>query len=301
MLDTQTSHPVIVMADGDQALSKRAQAALVARGLRVTTADSGDSVLALVDDASPDVVLLDPSLRTEDGEDVLDVLKAEAGDNMPVVVLTTDEPSVLLKALDLGAHDHISRSFDDVSLTSRVEAAIRTKQLRDEVNRQRTTLSRLARVDTLTGLGNRTQMEQLLVQAAATAARHDRPLSLILMDIDQFTKINDSAGTEAGDFVLQDVARHVAADIRTGDAAARWDGDQFLLLLPETPVTGAAVLAERLRITINEFGAQLADGTTRPITVSLGCAEGDEAGSMLRQAASRLTDAKRAGGNTVRR
>ncbi len=298
-ISTETHEPSVVVADADAELCAEAHSYLDGRGINVLDATSGDDALSMVEGAAPDVLLLDPTLRTSDGEDVLDVLWAEAGDEMPIVVLTSDDPAQVARGLKHGAHDFVGRKLHSVTLAARVDAAIQLAQLRQVVSRQRETLDRLVRIDGLTGLVNRAQMDAQLQQIVATAARHDRPLSIVLMDIDRFSHINDVAGHEAGDMVLQDVARHVMADIRTGDFAGRWDGDEFMLVLPETDIGGAQVLAERLRLTVAEFGAELPDGTSRPISASFGCAQGADLDDMLRCVKSAVTDAKRHGGNRV--
>ena len=295
----ESRQQLVVIADADSDLCASAHDFLDSGSIELVDATSGDEVLSIVDDEMPDVVLLDPSLKTSDGQDVLDVLWTEAGDDMPVVVLTSDDPQQVARGLKHGAHDYVSRNLHAVTLGARVNSALEYKHLREEVTRQRDTLDRLVRVDALTGLINRAQMDSQIKQIAATAARHDRPLSIVLLDLDRFAHINDIAGREAGDMVLQDVARHVMADIRTGDFAGRWDGDEFMIVLPETDIGGAQVLAERLRLTICEFGAEMPDHTFRPISASFGCAQGSDLDEMMRNIKSAITDAKRHGGNRI--
>lgn len=295
----EPQEPVVVIADSDSELCAEAHNFLDERGINVVDATSGDDALSIVDEETPDLILLDPTLKTSDGQDVLDVLWTEAGDDMPVVVLTSDDPQQVARGLKHGAHDYVGRKFHAVTLGARVDSALQFKHLREEVTRQRDTLDRLVRVDALTGLINRAQMDAQLKQIAATARRHERPLSIVLLDLDRFAHINDIAGREAGDMVLQDIARHVMADIRTGDFAGRWDGDEFMIVLPETDIGGAQVLAERLRLTICEFGADLPDGTSRPISASFGCAQGADLDDMMRCVKAAVTDAKRHGGNKI--
>jgi two-component system, cell cycle response regulator len=296
-----TAQPVIVLADADEDLRDNVSAMLAERGITVRSADSADDAIELVDTHSPDVLVIDPTLLTSDGVDVLSVIGEDGLDTAPVIVINTDDPQVLRDGIERGAYDQLSRSSNEVIALARIDAAIHTKKLRDEVLYQRGALERLVRVDALTGLTNRSQLEIQLRQLGSTAKRHNRDLSIVLMDIDRFSRINDLAGNDAGDQLLQDVARHVMADIRIGDIAGRWDGDQFMVVLPETPLGGATVLAERLRLTIADIATELPDGSTRPISASFGCAQADEAPALIRQAGSAITEAKRAGGNAVRR
>lgn len=159
----------------------------------------------------------------------------------------------------------------------------------------------LARLDPLTGLNNR---RAFLEQAGANwgaIERRDRPLSLILLDIDRFKQINDEHGHETGDRALVEIARMLTQQSRTGDVLARWGGEEFILALPETDLAHASVLAERIRQGI--AGIDLA-GATGPImlTASLGVAQRHTAWSMkelIRAADMQLYEAKGQGRNRV--
>lgn len=123
-------------------------------------------------------------------------------------------------------------------------------------------MQQLALSDVLTGLSNRRAAEALLAREAARAERHGGALSVIMVDIDQFKTVNDSRGHEAGDCALKAVAELLRQQVRTSDEPTRWAGDEFLVVLPSTPVDGALIVAERLRRAV----AEQADG----LTISLG-------------------------------
>jgi diguanylate cyclase (GGDEF)-like protein/PAS domain S-box-containing protein len=113
-------------------------------------------------------------------------------------------------------------------------------------------LMRLATTDMLTGLTNRMHFETILREEIERSARYDHPLSLIMMDIDNFKRINDRHGHATGDEVLTHFARLVSANVRTPDTFARWGGEEFMLLTPETDVDQAMTMAEKLRQTVRE-------------------------------------------------
>jgi diguanylate cyclase (GGDEF)-like protein len=162
-------------------------------------------------------------------------------------------------------------------------------------------LSNLATLDPLTRLLNRRGMEDALHITMAQAARRGTPTAAILVDIDRFKGVNDSFGREMGDHVLRQVAESIGRQCRTSDVVARTDGEEFLLILPETDLESALVMAERIRGVI---GARplLVDSQRIPVTVSLGvaCLVGNMNIDELAQEADRaMYLAKRGGGNRV--
>ena len=155
--------------------------------------------------------------------------------------------------------------------------------------------------DPLTGTGNRVAMDQTLQREIEMARRHMQPLSLLMLDIDHFKRVNDSHGHSAGDEVLKAVAASIKSQLRNVDMVFRFGGEEFLILLSNTPREAAAMVGERLR-----FAAQaqeyLADGQMIDLTVSLGCSTllpGESAESLLRRADSALYVAKREGRNRL--
>ncbi|MDR7414915.1 MAG: GGDEF domain-containing protein [Armatimonadota bacterium] len=154
-----------------------------------------------------------------------------------------------------------------------------------------------ANTDPLTGLLNRRGIFIAFDVEAERHRRYGHPLSVVLFDVDHFKRINDRYGHGAGDRVLVSVARTVQGAIRPSDSLARWGGEEFLLLLPETPLRGALELAERLRREIaslvTEFG---------PVSASFGVAAfrpTDNLGTLVRRADAALYRAKEAGRNKV--
>lgn len=160
---------------------------------------------------------------------------------------------------------------------------------------------KLARLDPLTGLLNRRACLALAGPGWSTAQRGDRPLSVIMLDIDHFKQINDQYGHDAGDRALVTIANLLSQQIRTGDILSRWGGEEFLLILPETDLAHACAFAERLRQSIAEIKLPL-DHTGAVLTASLGVAtrHGQRRLDELINAADvQLYDAKRQGRNRV--
>ena len=162
-------------------------------------------------------------------------------------------------------------------------------------------LDRLARIDGLTGLYNRRQIQASLDEALATARRHDQPLSALMIDIDHFKEINDTHGHGVGDEMLRFVANVMLHELRGGDLVGRWGGEEFLAVLPHTDRSGAQRVAERVREAISLTPVVVGDQLI-PISVSIGAAAltGDHSDGLVSEADTAMYAAKTAGRDTVR-
>ena len=155
--------------------------------------------------------------------------------------------------------------------------------------------------DPLTDTGNRVAMDQTLQREIDMSRRHLQPLSLLMLDIDHFKRINDTHGHSAGDEVLKAVAASIKGQLRNVDMVFRYGGEEFLILLSNTGREAAAMVGERLRFA-TQAKEYLADGKSIELTVSLGCSTllpGESAESLLRRADSALYVAKREGRNRL--
>ena len=170
------------------------------------------------------------------------------------------------------------------------------KELQDDLRARNAELDRIARSDPLTGLANRRHLDEQLAVHAASAERHHHELSVAVVDIDNFKTVNDTFGHGAGDTVLQEVARRLAASARVEDVVGRWGGEEFVVILPHCGVEGAALVAERIREAVAETPVPCDDGVTIPVTVSIGCTGGGD-GRLIERADAALYEAKKAGRN----
>lgn len=165
-------------------------------------------------------------------------------------------------------------------------------------------LSNLASIDPLTGLKNRRSFNTFLKQELFRAKRYDHPVSVLIIDIDFFKRVNDSFGHDAGDRLLSGLAKFLDNSVRSTDLLARYGGEEFVVVLPQTDLTQAMEFGERLRKTIESHGFDIEEGRQTSITASIGVAEfpgnADTREGLIKSADNALYAAKEAGRNNVK-
>lgn len=171
-----------------------------------------------------------------------------------------------------------------------------------DLDRARTRLDELARTDDLTGACNRRHFFEVAALECKRARRHRLPLSVLLLDADDFKRVNDVYGHATGDAALRAIGRACFASVRQGDVVARYGGEEFVVLLPHAPLEGARVVAERIRARVAAVPLEEA-GQSIPLTVSIGmatAAEGqEEIEGLIKRADDAMYEAKRRGKNRV--
>lgn len=198
-----------------------------------------------------DVMLLDYSLPGETGLDFLRSMKGKK-EIPPVVMLTGQGDELIAKeSIISGARDYCAKGrLTSQSLTSTILEVLEKARLEAEERRQREEADRRAITDPLTGLYNRHYLAEMLEKECGRARRYGSPLSCLMVDLDGFKEINDKYGHLEGDSVLRQVGIAVANSVREIDTAARYGGDEFCILAPETGIDGAMQMGERLRFAI---------------------------------------------------
>jgi len=224
--------------------------------------------------------------------------------HIPILALAeADNNTRLARALEIGVNDYLVRPIEKNELLARIRTQIRkkryTERLRDNVQ-----LSiEMAITDALTGLFNRRYMESHLATLIEQGVNRGKPLTLLILDIDFFKAINDTYGHDAGDDVLREFAMRIRKSIRGIDLACRHGGEEFVVVMPETDLGVATIVAERLRrrIASETFPIQQGSGNVE-VTISVGIAElrqGETAAELLKRADQALYRAKRDGRNRV--
>ena len=194
--------------------------------------------------------------------------------NVPILAIAEPDNSArMLRGLDIGVNDYLMRPIDKNELLARARSQVRkrryTERLRDNVQIS----IEMAITDALTGLFNRRYMENHLATLVEQASARGKPLAVLVLDIDYFKSINDTHGHDAGDDVLRDFALRIKRSIRGIDLACRSGGEEFIIVMPETDMAVAAMVAERLRRRIAAEPFAISGGTrTIPVTLSIGIA-----------------------------
>lgn len=301
--------PVILVADDEPINRSLIQRRLEREGYRVYTAENGREAVEITRETLPDLVILDVMMPEMDGLEACRLIKEdETTHDLPVIFLSArDETEMKVSGLTLGANDYISKPFKAEELLARVSVAIRLKRERDQLRASAEEARASAEIaheqamtDALTGLLNRYGLQRALQREQSEARRYHRPLSCLLIDLDNFKTINDTYGHAAGDTALQQIANILTKAVRGSDMVFRHGGEEFLVLLPETNLEGAAALAEKIRIAAE---AQLfGGGHIFPMTLSAGVASLSELESghdMIARADMALYNAKARGRNRV--
>jgi two-component system cell cycle response regulator len=224
--------------------------------------------------------------------------------NVPILAISDAENHTrLVRGLEIGVNDYLFRPVDKHELLARVRTQIRkkryTERLRDNVQMS----IEMAITDALTGLYNRRYMETHVGTLVEQAATRGKPLTVLVLDIDYFKSINDGHGHDAGDDVLREFALRIRKSIRGIDLACRYGGEEFVVVMPETDLAVATMVAERLRRRIASEPFAIQKGVRSvEVTISIGIAalgSGDNAASVLKRADQALYRAKRDGRNRV--
>jgi diguanylate cyclase (GGDEF)-like protein len=207
-----------------------------------------------------------------------------------------------LAAGELTRSSGITGADEIARLAGALDDAVRVRRrLEDELLERNAELHRLSTTDLLTDLANRRHLEQRLEEAASLIKRHGGDYAVLLLDVDNFKKINDGLGHHGGDVVLRAVAERLRTVVRREDLAGRWGGEEFLVLLPTTDLAGALALAERVRAAIAEDPVTVPGAEPWPVTVSVGAAAGlsDDVEGLLSRADAALYAAKAGGRDRV--
>jgi diguanylate cyclase (GGDEF)-like protein len=262
---------LVVQSEDAERLFQRALFAEA--GLTVFEASSGAEALEYLATDRPDLVVLGRSLPDMDGLDLLPRLKSSELDFVPVLVASHKSATAeRVRGLQLGADDYISRPCDPAELLARAKALLRNKQTHDKIRKLQVSLEQMVVSDPLTGLHNRRYLMDRLTQEMQRADRHNEPLAFAMVDLDGFKPINDQFGHVVGDKVLRAVGNAISRCVRVSDIAARYGGDEFAVILPQTPPEGAMRVVERVLRTISELTLKDESGVPVKVTASLGLA-----------------------------
>ncbi|MBJ2271199.1 diguanylate cyclase [Pseudomonas sp. MF6772] len=235
----------------------------------VFMATSGEQAISVCQTQLPDLILLDVVMEGMDGHEVCRRLKVDpATQSIPIIFITAQQQeSDEVVGLELGAVDFISKPINPTIVRARVRTHL-TLKLQNDLLRS------MAMMDGLTGVANRRKFDEEILADWRQCFREQKPLSLILVDVDYFKRYNDRYGHLAGDGCLKSVAQALSETVRRPyDLVARYGGEEFACVLPNTVLSGAVEIAERMQARVRTLGIEhSASDVDRVVTISLGVA-----------------------------
>ncbi|MBI3798152.1 MAG: diguanylate cyclase [Deltaproteobacteria bacterium] len=276
-------------------------------GYHTYSAATGKEALEQLRLYTPDIVLLDLMMPEMDGFEFCRAVQADPALTTPHIIITSAKDALedKVKGLELGAADYLTKPFDFTELKARIRAGERIVRYQKMLKEQQVLLEQLAREDKLTGLCNRRHFEERAHEECLRAQRYERPLSLLLGDLDDFKQVNDRYGHACGDMVLRQVGQTLLLHCRSSDLVARYGGEEFAVLLFETEAEHAQKVAERLCAAIRTLSFSHPSGPFH-ITISFGVASlllqrKQDLTTLLEEADKALYAAKHKGRNRVER
>ncbi|HEY2090497.1 MAG TPA: diguanylate cyclase [Thermoanaerobaculia bacterium] len=305
--ENQSSTPCrIVVIDDDPAIVRLLKKILSDQEMEVVTCSTAGEGFVALQEQDWHICLLDRGLPDSDGIEICRLVKADARfDARRVIMLSGyDSLDARVEALNLGADDYITKPFHPAEVLARVKASWRAVEMQQQLVEMAQQLEELSGHDDLTGVFNRRHFRKTIARAFDHSRRYKRPLSVAIIDVDHFKKVNDCFGHQAGDTVLAEVAKRFLRSVRSSDYLARYGGEEFVVLLPETQLGDALTFGEKVRAAIASSPVPIAGGEALPVTVSVGAAslahtQFNSAAEMIRAADQALYRAKRNGRNRV--
>lgn len=294
---------VLVLDDRPTSLRRLTEALSIEQA--VTVAETPDDMTQLAATGAFDLLIVSLTLQEFDGLRLCSQLRsAEATRQTPILAIVEEgDTTRLVRALDMGVNDYLLRPVDRNELVARCRTQLRHKRYQDYLRDRFQKGLELAVTDGLTGLYNRRYMESHLASLLEEATHAGKHVSLLIFDIDYFKSVNDTHGHGAGDAVLKEFAQRISQNVRGVDLACRLGGEEFVVVMPDTDLSYALMVAERLRQKVADAPFRVEPTKTLNITVSIGIAvtEGatDTAQQLLERADSALYRAKRDGRNRV--
>ncbi len=262
----------ILIVDDDLAIKESVEEYLRLLSYDVKSAQNADEALEIIKTFKADIVLTDIMMQGMDGLELTRLIKEDH--NVDVMVMTGYSADYSYEeAIKAGASDFIFKPFRFEELDLRIKRVLRETAFKKERAKLLAEMEQLAITDALTALFNSRQFFHQIKLEIKRCSRYDRPLSLLILDIDFFKKYNDTWGHLEGDKVLMGIGRIINSCMRSMDTAYRYGGEEFAIILPETGLKKACVVGARIKDSISSEIFTPEKGVTQSVTVSLGASE----------------------------
>ncbi|MBF0275337.1 MAG: diguanylate cyclase [Nitrospinae bacterium] len=299
-MENNTEEKVVIAAIDDQEENNLfIHLVLKDESYDVRTSTDSENAVEFIREISPSVILLDVQMP-KSGFDICKELKEDENtSHIPVIFISAVHVAVaeIAEGLRIGANDFIKKPFNPVELIARINVALRIKEKEDQIRR-------MVAIDSLTGLYNRNIMYEFLSKEIERSKRYDEPISLLIIDLDFFKKINDTYGHLAGDQALCHISEIMHGSFRKSDFICRFAGDEFCIIIPNTNEEDALALAKKLNTNVTELPMEF-EGKSIEMSVSIGLASRDmielgfNSDTFINEADSALYAIKKKGRNAV--
>lgn len=294
-MNRETTKKILLVEDSETGAQVIA-ATLKPLGYELLVAGTAEEGIEIIGRITPDLIISDIILPGIDGYDFCRKVRQRAETRLtPFIFLSCmDQVDEKVLGLQSGADDYLTKPFSPAELVARVTASMTKMEI----------LLNLSNIDGLTGIYNRRHFDERLVQEFKRHSRKDQHFSVVLMDIDNYKEINDNYGHLSGDIVLQEIAKFLRLALREQDIVARYGGDEFAVILPETGKEGAVTVLSRIARDIASRSFPAASGETVPkVTISAGVSsypvDGLTPEDLVSQADEALYRAKKGGRDQV--
>lgn len=317
-MDTDTSKKTILIVDDTPNNLKLLSQILSEAGFHVRATPSSKQAYDTSISNPPDLILLDVMMPEMNGYELCRKLREEkATRDVPILFLSAlNDSDAKIKGFVCGGQDYIGKPFNPYEVVARVETHLTLRWTKQKLEKTVSELKEvlkdkeklvkdleiMAHTDGLTGINNRTRFFSVAEHEFNGSMRYGQALSIIMIDIDHFKKLNDTFGHAAGDQVLKQTATEISRNLRKADIPARYGGEEFIVMLPRSPIAQACHVAERIRESVKtlaiEYNCQILE-----LTISLGVSEMNSQDKDISQVIERadrcLYEAKKKGRNMV--
>ncbi len=298
--------PIVLLVEDNAKDAEIIQQGLAGQPFDVRTVPDGEKALARLLSDKIDLVLLDILLPDINGFEVCRRMRSmEKCKDTPVIALTClDDLENRVKGIESGVDDYLVKPVNSRELRARIKILLEKKRQVDTLRMHYETALNSAIIDWLTGLYNHGYFKKFLHMEIQRARRHGYPVTLLMIDVDDFKDYNDRFGHSTGDIILRDLAQHVRNSIREVDLAARYGGDEFAVILPYTDSRNGVKVAERIQNSIRNLNFTCKkEAALNAITFSIGVAmfsiDADSEDGLIQAADQRMYAAKQKGKNRV--